>query len=214
MMWIAISAVILILLLAGVFLFLKKAAGVPLLEATVATHDGRTFNVSYQKRHPEMLPVEYVRMILCFAAKMLYNIAPTNPDEARRLLQCIQMLGETRLSQTSDILTTCGMPIVVAESSSVSQGKKVKAVLGYKNVMMRSIQTSIPATWFDNQFVCSWLALVQTSLPKLDDMMVDRLQGSLKRMASIYLDDHANPGTMAALVQVPNQAFVDADVIS
>ena len=213
MMWIVIIAAILMILVAGVFLLLKKAAGVPLLEVTVGTHDGRTFNVSYQKRHPEMQPVEYVRMILCFAAKMLYNSAPTFPDEARRLLQCIQMLGETRLSETTDILATCGMPIVIAESSSTSRGKKVKAVLGYKNVMMRSIQTSISATWFDNQFLCSWLAIVQTSIPKLDEMMVNRLQGSLKRMASIYLDDHADPGTMAALVQVPNQAFVDADVI-
>lgn len=213
MMWIAIVAIILILLVASVFVLLKKAAGVPLLDVTVATHDGCTFTVSYTKRHPDMLPVEYVRMILCFAAKMLYNVAPTNPGEARGFLQCIQMLGETRLSQSRDVLATCGMPIVVAESSSASQGKKVRAVLGYKNVMMRSIQTSIPATWFQNQFLYSWLAIVHTSIPKLDDMMANRLQGSLKLMASMYLDDQADPGTMAALVRVPNQAFMDANVI-
>ena len=213
MIWIAIASVIMIILVAAGFLLQKKAAGVPLLEVTVATHDGRTFGASYQKRHPDMQPVEYVRMILCFAAKMLHNIAPTVPDEARRLVQCIQLLGETRLSQTTDILTTCGMPIIITESPSTSSSKKVKAILGYKNAMMRSIHTSIPAAWFDNQFLCSWLAVVQTSIPKLDDMMVNRLQGSLRRMASIYLDEHADPSTLAALVQVPNQAFVDADVI-
>lgn len=204
MIWIAIVAIILILLVVGVFVLLKKAAGIPLLEVTVATPDGRTFTVSYTKRHPDLRPVEYVRMILCFAAKMLYNVAPTNPDEARGFLQCIQMLGETRLSQSSDVLATCGMPIFVTESSSGSHGKKVKAVLGYKNIMMRSIQTSIPATWFQNQFLYSWLAIVHTSIPKLDDMMANRLQGSLKRMASMYFDDHVDPGTMAALMQVPN----------
>ena len=212
MIWLAIIAVV-ILLLGGVFVFLKKAAGVPLLEVTIATRDGRTFNVSYQKRHPHTQPVEYVRMVLCFAAKMLYNIATTNPREASGLLQCIQILGETHLSHASDVPTLCGVPIVVAESASGSSGKKVKAVLHYRNAVMRSIQTSIPATWFENQFLCSWLAIVQTSLPKLDEMLMNRLHGSLKRMASIYLDDHADPSTLAALVQVPNQAFVEAEVV-
>jgi len=213
MIWIAIVVAIVLILVAGLFVFQKKATGVPLLEVSVATNDGREFAVSYQKRHPEMQPVEYVRMILCFAAKMLFNVARTNANEAHKLLQCIQLLGETRLTNQTDILATCGMPIVVAESSAAPSGKKVKAILGFKNVMIRSVYTSIPATWFENQFLCSWLAIVQTSIPKLDEMMLNRLQGSLKRMASIYLDDHADPGTMAALVQVPNEAFVDADVI-
>ena len=213
MIWIAIVAVIVIILVAGVFVLQKNAAGIPLLEVTVATYDGRAFAVSYQKRHPEIRPVEYVRMILCFAAKILYNVAPTNPNEAQRLLQYIKLLGETRLANQPDILATCGMPIVVVESSAGPSGKKVKAVLGFKNAIMRSIYTSIPATSFDNQFLCSWLAIVHTSIPKLDEMTLNRLQGSLKRMASIYLDDHVDPGTMAALVQVPNQAFMDADVI-
>jgi hypothetical protein len=211
MIWIVTVVFFLIAIVTAVIVLLRKSLGVPLFEVAIATNDGCAFAVSYQQRHAEMQAVEYVRMILYFAAKMLFIIGDRQQNEARRFIGCILLLGDSELSHETDVVAMCRIPIVVSESSA-QQGCKVQATLSYQNIVRRSIWTTIPQSWFPNQFLYSWIAIVQTALPKLDEDLVDLLRASLNRMAAMYLDNNVDPSSITALANAPAQAFIDADM--
>lgn len=210
MIWIVVILSTLLLLVVMVVFLKRKVSACALLEVAINTNDGIDFFVKYQKRHPEMQQVEYVRLILNFAAKMLCNIGDSNTSESLKLIQSIKLIGDTHLAIDSNITEICRMPIIATESSPLHSGKSINAVLGFQSDVMRSIYTTIPVTWFENQFLYSWIAIVQTSIPKLDNKMLRVLEKSLKRMASLYIDEKVNPVSIKGVTQVPNAAFIDA----
>ena len=211
-MWPTILLASAVLILIAI-ISIKKSAGIPVLEATAATQNGIIFEVCYRQLNSEFKPVEYVHLTLCLAAKILYIIPSSKREEANELLSCIDLLGNSRLEQTTNVLSLCGRGIIANELDGKIEGKKVKATLYYKNILQRNIKTSIPITWFEYQFLNSWLSILQTSLPKLDKILLEKLQGALKRMNSLYVDESLDFTTLEALVVVPSRAFIEAEVV-
>ncbi|MCO6046301.1 hypothetical protein NG895_20575 [Aeoliella sp. ICT_H6.2] len=188
----------------------KRAAGQPLLSATIATSDGQRFSVSYKKLHPDVQPVEYVRLALLLAAKMIFNTAVEKPPlEAKRIMEWMEYIGNASLTPKTKLHDIEFEPITVQESMDQS-GRKVEATLGLMSETMRSIHTSVPMVAYPNQSLHTWLAVVQTSLPKLDQHMVLLLRKSLARMLHHYYDLQEDPSSLKALVEVPNVAFMES----
>jgi hypothetical protein len=205
--WILAAA----LCLWGIVYLLKKSRGIPVLSVTVATGDGFIFEVSFEKLHPEFNSVEYIHLILHSAAKFLYIIPRSKREQAIDFLSYIELLGDIELEASANILSFCGRAIIANEYKSDCQNY-MRATLFYKDVMRRNISTSIPLAWFENQFLNAWLALVQTTLPKLNAVLLSKLQCSLNRMSAIYNVEGVDFSAISALMNVPNRAFVEMDL--
>ncbi len=213
MIWLLLIGAIILLFVGRNFL--KSANATTLLEATISSTDALTYKVSFKPLHSDLKPVEYVRLILCFAAKMLHVIDPKDPNQSHiknSILASIKKLSDTDLSQNIDVMSVCGQEEIINSTigTALSKDKKIVATLYFLNPMERAINTTLPMSWFEYQFLHSWLALVQESLPKLNGLMANRLQMSLKKMAELYLDQGIDYSSTKSLNEVPTIAFVDA----
>ena len=212
MIWLLIGAIILFFV--GWY-FMKSANSKTLLEAKISSSDALTYKVTFNELHPDLKPVEYVRMILCFASKMLHIIDPNDPNQThiqKLILQSIRKLSQTKLTHDTDIMAVCDQEEIIRSTKGEpsKNDKKIVATLYFIDQMQRAINTSLPGRWYEYQFLHSWLALIQESLPKLDDMLLHRLQMSLKKMAELYFEQGVDYSSLNALNNVPNVAFVEA----
>lgn len=212
MIWLFIGAII--LLIVGWYL-LRSANSEILLEATISTTDALTYKLYFKSHQTNLNPAEYVRLILCFGAKMLHIIDPNDPNQTHvknEILESLKKLSETELSQNTDIMSVCDQDNFIKSSVGAPKpkDKKIVATLYFLDSMQRGITTSLPVKWYEYQFLHSWLALIQESLPKLDDFLIDHLQKSLKQMAELYFEEGIDYSTIDALNNVPNIAFVAA----
>lgn len=183
----------------------RNTKGVPLLKANIASPDGLRYYVEYEQLHPDVTPVEHVRLILYFASKMLYNLAPLSSDEAVELLKCIEQLGDTELTQYSDVNAICNTPFHVCTVAGNS--RTYSATLSYQSDRRRSIRTTLPLSPHQNQTLGSWLSVVQSSLPELDDDLLHLLSRSLFAMAGLYSNGNISPVSIKSMINVPVLAF-------
>lgn len=185
-----------------------------LLEVSVATPDGEHYQVAYEQLREDMKPVEYVRIILMFAAKMLYNMGDTqsHAQQKRAFLEALGQLGSMDPAPNSDLdlPSTLGRKVWVEEVAEEPGGRSIRATLGFVDATSRSIFTKLPASWYEDQFLDSWLAVLQTTLPKLDGLLTRRLFASLERLHELYRSGEEDPTTRRGLISAPNRAFVEA----
>lgn len=192
----------------------RTAAGVPLLRATVGTVDGGEYTVLIEKLRPDVEPVEYIWMILFFATKMMYNLWPTDAGQVGLFQDCIKALGNTQIGKDTNVFEVCRMPKVeVSEATAQPAGKRVVATLYYPSITNRVIRTSIPLSPVQLQYLYSWLSLVQTALPRLNSLLLDRLQGALKVMGHLYEECGVDAGSLVACADVPSKAFFGAEPV-
>jgi hypothetical protein len=187
----------------------------PLLEATISSPNGLRYKVRFEQKHPDMKSVEQIRMILGFAAKMLHIIDPNDANQTpvqRELLKSIRKLSRIELNNQTDVMAACDQPIGCTKGGAGSEDKTIVATLYFMNPMERFVNTSLPYSWFQYQFLHSWLALIQETLPKLDEAQIDRLQKSLERMSEMYFEEGMDYSSMQALGEVPNRSFAEAAV--
>lgn len=205
------------LLLLGVLLVrrtAKRAAGMPLLGALVSTPDGRRYTVQYDPLHPQTQPVERVRLILAYAARA---ILLTDRDAYQQLAIQV-LLEEVGRSGPEDVganryevLDEDWQPSKLRiEERAVTGGKVVKLRLGFVNVAARSLWVGLPASWFHNQFYHTLIALIETSLPDLDETLRGKLINSCAELAGMYRRDPTCRGSARAAATYPNDAFMMA----
>ena len=209
-MTIIIVAALVVGIVLVVWFVRQRSSYMYILQAEIVAISPDSYSVSFQNLHPEAKPIEYVWLCLQLAAKLLYNIGndPNQANAKRQLMELIRVLGETDMSNDVDLIEITGRSIQVTEKP-VTSGKKIVAKLAYVNPITRLIYTSLPVTWFDSQFPDTFLAVVYTALPKLDELCRARLQGSLARMSEIYSYE-ADSSTLTALREVPHRAFIEA----
>lgn len=188
-----------------------------LLEVCVATPDGEHYKVAYEQLRDDTKPVEYVRMVLMFAAKMLYNMGDTqaHAQQQRAFLDALRQLGSMDPASSSDLdlPIRLGRNLLVEEVAAEPKGRSIRATLGFVDAQSRSVFTKLPASWYDDQFLDSWLAVLQTTLPKLDELLTRRLFASLERLHELYRSGEEDPTSRRGLVSAPNRAFVEAQQV-
>ncbi len=210
-----IGVVIFVAICSWVYRFLNwKALGIPTLRCTVATPDEQTFDVFFERLQPDVQPMEYVRLVLSFAAKMIFNLMPRMKDHVAirdEFLACMRKLASTLNTNDVDVIRVCGFSIEAREVGQVPHHRRhIVGTLGFRNIRERVIYTSIPNVNAPQLFLPSWLALVATALPKIDASSRKQLQRSLDRMADIYQNDPLECSRMLSVVSVPTRAFDEA----
>lgn len=201
--WVYILIGIVIL---GFFMFrrMKKAAGMPVLKTKIGTADGYTYEVQFEKIHPETKEIEYVRMILNFTAKILFVTERKHEYVRREILDFIEKVSETEMTPKDiDRLIPSGISI----QKGTASGKVIEGVLYFKDMRTRNVMTKLPVTWFEYQLAHSVIALTRITVENLDDFHREYLKNSLKYMADSYKKG-VNPRDMRTMATLPNEAFL------
>lgn len=213
-MWWIVGIVVIVGLMVWWLANLRGRPSNRLLEVSVATADGERYEVAYDELRPDVKPVEYVRLALMFAAKMLYNMGDQDVHirQRREFLDTLKRLGssESGRSVNRDALSDLAGGITVQEVAENPTGREIRATLGFVDTETRSVYTRLPATWYEHQFLDSWLAILKTVRPRLDERLTRHLHGSLRRLHELYRSGDEDPTTLSGLASAPNRAFLEA----
>ena len=195
---IGIAVVVLIMIMRR-----KKASSMPVLKTIIGTPNGLVYQVRFEKLHPEMKEIEYVRMILNFTAKMLFVIDKKHDYVSAELIIFIKNVSQSEMSPT-DIDKLLPKSILIQEG--IPNRNLIEGVLYFKNMQTRDIITQLPSTWLEHQLAHSVMALIKSTIDILDDEHRGYLKRSLKYMSESY-DKGVNPRDMRNMLNLPNEAI-------
>jgi hypothetical protein len=183
---------------------MKKATGMPVLKARIGTSDGLNYNVHFEKLHPELKEIEYVRMVLNFTAKTLFMIEKKHDYVSEEIMEFIKNVSNTKMT-TNDVEQFFPSGISIQDGNP--NGKVVEGILYFKDMRTRNIMTKLPSTWFEYQLAHSVIVLIKSTLELLDEFHRDYLRESLRYMVQEY-EKGVNPREMRSMVSLPNEAFL------
>lgn len=213
MTWLIIS---IILLIVGWYL-LRGANRKTLLKASISTTDAQNYKVSFAVLQPDIVPNEYIRMVLGFITKMLHIIDPNDTRQIgvkQEILSSIRKISTAGLNHNSDLAAICDQYINCTIGAANQRDKKIIATLYFINPMERFVNTSLPNDgWYEYQFLHSWIALIQAILPKLNEKQLKHLHNSIKKMAEMYFENRINFSKMEAMELVQNRSFIESALV-
>jgi len=206
--------IILIIAICGwlYYKYRQRKSGV-ILEAKISSPDSNLYKVTFSDSPSETKPVEHILMVLCFASKMLHIIDYDDPNQSHlpgQILGCMKSISSTQLSRDTDIVSLCNAPITAMEGVPGDQDKVIHAKLYPMNPEGRFVNTSIPMRWFRDQFLFSWLALIQQTLPRLTEEHIELMRMSLGRLVEMYVDEGVDYSVVENIGNAPSRAFAEA----
>jgi hypothetical protein len=196
---------------------LKKLLGlesklIKLISARIVTDEDHRYFISFSKHHPQLQLPEFVRLILHYYAKILFNFDPSDPEMSQSafiLKNMIQSLLDKGIRKDSNILQDAEIDDV-AEIVSSAPGnipREIVATLFFVDTTRRHITTDIPRNAYTQHMVFSVAALIQATLIELDQDCIDVLNRSLSNMNEAY-DSGQNYSDMQNLVSIPTGAYL------
>jgi len=201
--------------------FFKKLLGlepnlIKLLSARIVTDEDHRYFISFSKHHPQLHPPEFVRLILHYYAKILFNFDSSDPEmsqSAFMLKNMIQSLLDKGIRKDSSILQEADIDDVakIVTSPPRNMPRQIVATLFFVDTTRRHITTDIPRNAYAQHMVFSVVALIQAALIELDHDCIDVLNRSLSSMNEAY-DSGQSYSDMQNLVAVPTGAYLSAIV--
>src|SRR4030042_4483190 len=153
--------------------FLKKLLGlepnlIKLLSARIVTDEEHRYFISFSKHHPQLQLPEFVRLILHYYAKILFNFDPSDPEMTQSafiLKNMIQSLLDKGIRKDSNILQDAEIDDVAKMVSSPpgNMDREIVATLLFVDTTRRHITTDIPRNAYAQHMVFSVAALIQTT---------------------------------------------------
>ncbi len=199
--------------------FLKKLLGlepnlIKLLSANIVTDEDHRFFISFSKHHTQLRLPEFVRLILHYYGKILFNFDPSHPEMSQSALilkNMVQSVLAKGIRKDSNILQAAGIDDVAMMVSSPPRNvpRKVVATLLFVNTTQRHITTDIPRNVYAQHMVFSVLALLQAVLREIDQECIDVLYRSLASMNAAY-DSGQSYSDMRNLAAIPTSAYMSA----
>lgn len=179
----------------------------------VADEDHRYF-ISFAKNDPKVKNCEFVRLILHYYAKMLFNFDPSDREmlhAASILKSMVQSLINKGITKNSDILKDADIDDVAGMTSCQPQNlpREIVATLYFVDEFRRAITTHIPRNVYTQHMVFSVAALIQAALIEMDQDSVDLLNRSLSRMNKNY-GSGVSYSDIQCLESVPHDAYLSA----
>lgn len=201
--WIYILIVVVVLVL---FMTrkMKKVTGMPVLKSKIGTSDGLNYIVQFEKLHPELKEIEYVRMVLNYTAKILFVIDKKHEYVSLEIMEFIKNISKTKMTP-KDIEQF--FPNEISIQGGDPKGKVVEGILSFKDMRTRNIMTKLPNTWFEYQLAHSVMVLIKSTVRLLDEFHREYLKESLNYMAQEY-EKGVNPREMRSMASLPNEAFL------
>ena len=199
--------------------FLKKLLGlepnlIKLLSVCIVTDEDHWYFISFSKHHPQLQLPEFVRLILHYYAKILFNFDPSDPEMSKSafiLKNMIQSLLDKGIRKDSNILQDAEIDDVakVVHSSPRNMPREIVATLFFVDTTRRHITTDIPRNAYAQHMVFSVMALIQAALIELDQDCIDVLNRSLSSMNEAY-DSGQSYSDMQNLTTIPTEAYLSA----
>jgi hypothetical protein len=199
--------------------FLKRLLGLEpnltkLISATIVTDEDYNYFVTFSKHHPQLQLPEFVRLVLHYYAKMLFNFDPSDPEMAqsatilKKMMDRVLTVGIKKDINILDVADISNVARIVS-SKPHNVPRQIIATLFFVNTTQRHITTDIPLNVYAQHMVFSVMVLLQSILKEIDDDCIDVLNRSLKNMQSAY-----NSGQsfleMQNLTAVPTTAYLSA----
>lgn len=199
--------------------FLKKLLGlepnlIKLISATIVTDEDHNYFVTFSKHHPQLQLPEFVRLMLHYYAKILFNFDPLDPEMAhsatilRKLMDTVLATG---IKKDTNILDVADISDVVTIVSSKPDNfpREILATLFFVNTSQRHITTDIPQNIYAQHTVFSVMVLLQSILGEVDSDCINVLNQSLRNMQSAY-DSGQSFSEMQNLANIPTTAYLSA----
>jgi hypothetical protein len=199
--------------------FLKRLLGlkpklIKLLSARIVTDEDHRYFVSFSRHRPQLQQSEFVRLILHYYAKMLFNFDPSDPQmawSASILKNMVQSVATKETRKDSNILQSADISDVAMMVSSppANVPREIVATLFFVDLTQRHITTDIPRNAYAQHIVYSVAALLQAILREIDQESADILSRALVNMNAAY--DSGEPySDMKNLVTIPTGAYMSA----
>lgn len=117
---------------------------IKLITANIKTNEEHHYFVSYSKDHPQLQSPEFVRLILHYYAKILFNFDPRDPgmsQAAAILKNKDQSLLATRIRKDSNILKEADIDDVasIVSFEPKNKARAITATLLFKDMRQRVI---------------------------------------------------------------------------
>ena len=196
--------------------FLRKVLGlepnlIKLLSTRIVTDEDHRYFISFSKHHPQLQLPEFVRLILHYYAKILFNFDPSDQEmyqSAFILRNMMKSVLRKGIRKDSNILFDADINDVATMDSSAPGNKprEIVATLFFIDTMQRHITTDIPRNVYAQHMVFSVMALIQAALNELDQECIKVLNRSLSNMNEAY-DSGWSYSDMNNLVTLPVAAY-------
>lgn len=199
--------------------FLKRLLGLEpgltkLISVTIVTDEDHNYFVAFSKPHLQLQLPEFVRLILHYYAKILFNFDPSDPEMVqsatilRKMMDRVLTVGIKRDSNILDVADISDVARIVSSRPN-NVPRQIVATLFFVNTNRRNITTDIPPDIYAQHMVFSVMVLLQSILAEIDDDCINVLNRSLKNMHSSY-DAGQSFSEMENLAVVPTTAYLAA----
>jgi hypothetical protein len=199
--------------------FLKKLLGlepnlIKLISARIVTDEEHQYFISFSKHHPQLKLPEFVRLILHYYAKILFNFDPSDPEMSQSafiLKNMIRMVLNEEIQKDSNILQSADIDDVVTMVSSAPANKprEIVATLFSRDTVQRHITTDIPKNVYAQHMVFSVITLIHAAVSGIDQDCIDVLNRSLSDMNDAY-DSGESYSDIQNLSSIPTKAYMSA----
>lgn len=192
-------------------LFGREPKETKLLGVRITTDEDYRYFISFYEYHPQIHAPEYVRLVLCYYAKVLFSFDPSGQQMSESgfiLQQLIETLLFKGIRKDSNIMRDADIEDVarVVSAPPGNIPREITATLSFGDSTQRYISAHIPKNAYAQHMVFSVAALIQAALTKLDHQWINVLHDSLFNMNKAYDSGQS----YSNLATVPAEAFLAA----
>ncbi len=189
-------------------------APLPLLSARIVADEHHRYHVFFAEHHSQLQKLEFVRLVLHYYAKMLYNLSPSDPamfESAQVLQTTMRSVVKAGLSDGSDVLALAGIQDVAALVTYIptEDPRELTAMLYFTTVTRRHIKTWFPRNAYAQHLVFSVFVLLQAALKHTDAECIAVMARSLRIMNERY-ESGVSFSKLSNLASIPNGAYLAA----
>lgn len=184
-----------------------------LLKAIIAFDENDNATIQIEKLNPEIKNDEYIRLVLHYYAKILYNFDPNQPEANQAydlLLTATEDISEANLSDNPNILELADIDdVVTLVENPIEQKYRFVGTLFAGIGVERYVKTKIPLKLYLQHMAFTVPILIQGILHSLNINEIEILQLSLKSMNKQY-GSGVDFRKLKNLVSVPIKAYISA----
>lgn len=194
--------------------FRKKQ--IPILKAIIIFDEDDNVSIEFEKLHPELKSVEYIKIVLHYYAKMLFLLSSSSQSEAffiqNLLLDSVDNIANTNLKNNPDILKIADINDVIKLSKPKEHCHCYIAMFFGISGLERHITTDMPTKGYLQHLGFSVPVLIHGVLQYLNNKEIETLQLALKWMNGQYRSG-VDFGNLKTWESVPASAFFSGIMI-
>ncbi|NQU19349.1 DUF4190 domain-containing protein [bacterium] len=185
--------------------------GKPILRAKISVSPNNEYKVTFEELHPQLQKAEYIRLILCYFAKVLCNFGSGNIFATSELLKEISFIQKENITKNTNIIETAELSdlVKIVDVIGGNQYQVYTVDLIFHPSFNQGVITKFPLKAIQQQTVFSVPVLIQAIIEKLEEEELNVLSKSLRNMYQSY-----NSGVDFAdfnnLIKVPNEAYLNS----